>query len=177
MKLKRKKLKFSGKIFSLYEETWSDGEKEFYREIIEHPGAVGILPYDKENVYLVQQFRQAVKTELLEIPAGLLENGENPESAALRETKEEIGLEVKKLYRLAAVYSSPGFTNEIIWLYAGFVDPGSKVKQNLDYDEKLEVFKISHELFFKMIESGTIADSKTLIAGLLFKEKLKSLLP
>lgn len=88
------------------------------REIVEHPGAAATVPLDdKGRLYLVRQYRDAVGESMLEIPAGKLHPGEDPEKCARRELREELGLVPGRLTHLATFFSSPGFCDEIMHVY------------------------------------------------------------
>jgi len=133
------------------------------REIVDHPGGVAILALDEENnVLTVTQYRYAYGKTLLEIPAGKLEYGEEPYSAAMRELREETGATTDKLIPLGEVYPTPGFCNEIIRLYLaknlswGEMDP--------DEDEFLHVERIPFTVMLDRVLSGEITDGKTAIA-------------
>lgn len=135
------------------------------REIVNHPGGVGILALDQDNnVLTVTQYRYAYQQALLEIPAGKLERGEDPYQAALRELKEETGASTEKLTPLGNVYPSPGFCDEIIRLYLakdltwGEMDP--------DDDEFLDVQRIPFSTLADQVLCGEITDAKTCIAVL-----------
>lgn len=137
------------------------------REIVEHAGGVGVLCVKDGSVALVRQFRYAYGEELLEIPAGKLEVGEDPVIGAKRELSEETGLEAENLHLLATLYPSPGYTNEIIYIYEAV---GLKEgKQHLDQGEFLRVEYVPLEEAYRMAESGVIRDGKTLVA--LLKKK------
>lgn len=164
--LKKKEIVYNGRIIRLYIEEWIEEGKKQVREIIEHPGASAVLPIEDDTVYLVKQFRHATKSYFLEIPAGLIDNGEKPEETAIREVKEEIGAEVIRLNKIAEIYSSPGFTNEILHLYIADVKKVNS-ELELDSDEHLEVLPVKLKEFYRMIQNNEIKDSKTLIAGLL----------
>jgi 8-oxo-dGTP pyrophosphatase MutT (NUDIX family) len=89
--------------------------------MIRHPGAAAVVPFlDPRTILLVRQFRHAAGGFLLEIPAGKLDPGEPPEVCAARETEEEVGYRAGRLEKLGAILTTPGFTDEIIHLYAGF---------------------------------------------------------
>ena len=137
---------------------------ESYREIVEHGGAVAIVPLEGEQVYFVRQYRKPVEKILLEIPAGRLEPGENPEECARRELAEEIGFWPRRLQQLAFFYSSPGFTNEILYLY--LAQELEEQQAEKDAGEFLEIVKIPFSEALKKISSGEIIDGKTM-AGLL----------
>ncbi|TZE83428.1 NUDIX hydrolase [Calorimonas adulescens] len=131
------------------------------REIVEHKGAVAVVPITIDNkVVMVKQYRKPAEDELWEIPAGKLEAGEQPEECAKRELEEETGYsgEIKKIYEF---YTSPGFSDEYIYLYlaTGLV-PG---KQHLDPDELLDMQEFSMEEIKDMLTSGAIRDAKTII--------------
>ncbi|MHB8160009.1 MAG: NUDIX domain-containing protein [Thermoleophilia bacterium] len=94
-----------------------DGQRTI-REVMEHPGAAVIVPVDGEGtVHLVRQYRDAIGQQLLEVPAGKLDPGEDPADCARRELREELGLTAGKLTRLTAFYSSPGFCDEILHVF------------------------------------------------------------
>ena len=137
------------------------------REYIEHPGGVGILAINNGFVYLVEQYRYPFKTDLLEIPAGKLDKNEDPEKAAKRELKEELGLVAKNLVHLGDIYPSVGYTNEIIHLY--FTNDFDQEVQNLDSDEFINIKKISLKEFDLIIKNNKIKDAKTIAAYLMYK--------
>jgi ADP-ribose pyrophosphatase len=135
------------------------------REIVEHRGAVAIVALDEDdNVLLVRQFRKPVESELLEIPAGTLEPGEEPESCALRELEEETGYNAGRLERILGFYSSPGFCSEYIHIY--FATDLMRSKAKASADESIEVVKVPFSKALEMVLSGEICDAKTII-GLL----------
>lgn len=103
------------------------------REIVEHPGAAAIVPLDGGNVRFVSQYRDAVDRQLLEIPAGKLKPGEIPRECALRELEEELGVTAGRMTHMATFYSSPGFCDEIMYMYlAEELRPG---ENSLDREE------------------------------------------
>ena len=106
---------YEGAMVDLVVERWGESE----REIVKHPGAVAIVAIDREDrLWLVRQRREAVRKELLELPAGLVEDGEEPLASAKRELKEECGLEGGEWRELGAFYTSPGFADERIVVFA-----------------------------------------------------------
>jgi 8-oxo-dGTP pyrophosphatase MutT (NUDIX family) len=112
--------RYEGKILTVRSETFrhEDGE-EVTREIVRHQGAVGVVAHDGERIYLVRQPREAVGSpDLLELPAGKLDvEGETPLECAQRELAEEIGKSAGDWRELKSFYTSPGFTNERVWLF------------------------------------------------------------
>ena len=107
---------------------------------------------------------------IYEIPAGKLEKGENPDLTIIRELAEEIGVVPKKIEKVGIMYSSPGFTNEIIHLY--FVNEFEFTKTNPDEDEFLEIIKINKVKAYEMIKEGKIVDGKTICCLLQIKERI-----
>src|SRR6266498_5092256 len=105
---------YEGKLFDVTLERWGEHE----REIVEHPGAVAIVAIDREDMLtLVRQRREAVCKELLELPAGTLEEGEAPLESARRELEEETGLTGGTWREAAAFYTTPGFCRERMHLF------------------------------------------------------------
>jgi len=131
---------WEGEIFSVRRERWrhADGE-EVSREVVEHPGAVGVVAYDDEHVYLVRQPREATgDPALLELPAGKLDvEGEPPLETAKRELGEEINKAAAHWTEVKAFWSSPGLTDERVTIYAatGLSDAGVEP----DAGERIEV--------------------------------------
>lgn len=157
---------FNGKILKLRvdEVMLSNGDKTT-REIVEHNGAVAIIPLiDEERMFLVKQFRKAIEKELIELPAGKIEKEEDPKECALRELEEEIGYKAGHIQKLLSIYTSPGFSNEIIHIYvAGDL---KKTKINRDDDELMDIIEVSINEAKNMMDEGKIMDAKT-ITGIL----------
>ena len=143
---------------------YDDGE-EAEREIVEHPGAVGVVAHDGETLYLVRQPREAVDDPaLLEVPAGKLdEEGESPLDTAQRELAEEIGKGARTWQHLTSFHTSPGFTNEECHLFMAtdLYDESSET----DEDERIEIVELPLSRLDETIRD--CRDSKTLI-GLLW---------
>ncbi|ENR2669463.1 NUDIX hydrolase [Staphylococcus pseudintermedius] len=155
---------YKGKIIEVEKHKVSLPNNETaYREVVKHNGAVAICALTPDQqVILVKQYRKALEQELLEIPAGKLEPGEDRESAAMRELEEETGYKVKKLTLIGEVYGTPGFSNEKISVY--FADNLVEGKVNLDEDEFVEKVLYSLDDVKKAVEARTIEDAKTFIA-------------
>ena len=132
------------------------------REVIEHSGGSAIVCERDGKILLVKQYRYPYAEELLEIPAGKLNDGETPEQTAIRELEEEGGMKAERVEKMFDVYPSPGYTDEIIRIYKA-VNP-KKTQMNLDEDEFLTGEWIEKEKLKQMIENGQIKDAKTLIA-------------
>ena len=134
------------------------------REVVEHSGAVSVLPVDREgNVYLVRQYRHAVGESLLEAPAGLMEAGETPEEAALRELREETGARGTVTF-VGDYLPTPGYCEEVIHLFFAAVE--SFGQTDPDEDEFLQTEVLSSEEFLRQTRNGTIRDGKTLALAL-----------
>lgn len=139
------------------------------RECVDHPGGVAVIGVtDDDMVVLVRQFRYPYKETIYEIPAGKLEKGEDPFEAGKREFKEETGGVAEEYISLGEIYPSPGYTNEIIRLYAA--KNITFEEQNLDDDEFLQVCQISFDELIRRIMSGEIKDAKTIAAAFKLKE-------
>ncbi len=142
------------------------------REVVNHRPAVGILPVlDDGRLLLVQQYRYAVNEDCWEIPAGLINRGEQPRQAARRECREETGFYPGKLQSLGWVYTSPGYSTEKIYLY---VATGLKAcaGQKLDDDEFLVAHKLTLAKALRMVNQGEIVDSKTILVLLWAKSNI-----
>lgn len=135
------------------------------REVVEYPGAVTVVALTGDGeVLLVRQYRHAVGEELLELPAGKLEPGEDPERAARRELAEETGYTAAETRLLLSFYSTPGFTTEKMYLYlATGLAPGSP---DPDPDEFISVVRVKLARAREMIREGLIRDAKSIV-GLL----------
>ena len=141
------------------------GGRKTTREIVEHGECVAVVAIDAEsNVILVSQFRKPVEKELLEIPAGGIEPGEDPVAAVRRELREEIGYLPRKVDRLGGFYSAPGFCTEYLYLYLA-TDLVPSPLQAED-TENIRLVRVPVSQITGLITSGTICDAKS-IAGLL----------
>jgi len=142
-----------------------DNGKEHVVELVVHPGAVCIVARPSPNeVLLIRQYRHATGKELLEIPAGTLNRGENPRDCAFRELEEETGYRAGKMIERARFYTTPGFTTEFMHLYeaSGLV----KTQTNFDEDEAIELDIVPSMQALQMIDDGRIEDAKSIL-GLL----------
>ena len=163
---------YEGKILNLRKDTVEikDG-KLASREIIEHNGAVAILAVTDDNrIVMVSQYRKACEKELLEIPAGKLEKGEDPKDAALRELKEETGYVPGTVEYMTRFYNAAGYSSEMITLY--MCRDLIKGEASPDEDEDIELSEIDIDTLYDMCLKGEIEDSKTIIGVLMAKEKM-----
>ncbi len=150
------------------------GGAEVVREVVDHPGAVVVVALDgQDRIVLAHQYRHALGKELLELPAGLLEAGEDPLEAAQRELREEAGLEAGRWDRLGAFYSSPGFVHEL--LHAFLARDLVEVDRDLDDDEDIELEWVPRTALVRMptmVEDGKTLAAVTLAEALLCGERL-----
>ncbi|MBI4180974.1 MAG: NUDIX hydrolase [Chloroflexi bacterium] len=146
--------------------------RETTREIVEHSDCVAMVPVDGNgNLLLVKQFRQAVAKELLEIPAGGIDTGEDPITAVRREMQEETGYLPQKMERLGGFYSSPGFSTEYMHLYlATDLVPSQLYAEDT---ESIKLIPVSPAEIPRLIASGTICDAKSIIGLRAFLEGRK----
>lgn len=140
----------------------SDGHKSF-REVIRHPGGVVIVAEkDSETILMVKQFRYPLKQVSLELPAGKLEYGENPDDACKRELEEETGYIAKTWKSLGYIYTTPGICDEKLYLY--YAKDLTFTKPNPDEGEIIQAYECKIADLFQMIKNGAVNDSKTLCA-------------
>lgn len=141
--------------------------RESVREVVEHPGAVSILALTEKNeIILIRQWRHAVEAELLEMPAGTREQGEDEEATARRELREETGYEAGRIKRIAGFYSSSGFcTERITMFYATGCTP---VEHDADPDERTDVVLVPRSDAPRLLAEASeqLRDAKFLIGML-----------
>lgn len=157
---------YRGKILSLRIDTVDlPSGRQTKREIVEHGACTAIVALDSEdNVLLVKQYRKPVERELLEIPAGGVDPGEEPIDSAGRELEEETGYAAGRWEKLGSFYTSPGFCTEEMHVYlARGLSPAVR---DADDDESIEVVRVPLSNIPELINSGDICDGKS-IAGLL----------
>lgn len=153
---------YSGRIFDLRIDEVREGDVEYEREVVVHSGSAVIAPtFADGTIALVRQYRHAAGKYLLELPAGTLSEGEDPEVGARRELEEEIGVVAEKIEKLCEFYVSPGFLTEKMHLFAA--SGLTETAQNLDDDEFVEIERYSLPELTEMIRTGKIEDAKTII--------------
>ena len=137
-------------------------------ELIRHPGAAAIVPCASDppgadpTILLIRQYRYATGGQLWEIPAGTLDPGEDPEACARRELLEETGVTADRLQRLTSIWTTPGFTTEVIHLYlATGLTAGEPSRER---DEFIEVVPQPLSRVLELIRDGAIVDAKTVVA-------------
>jgi ADP-ribose pyrophosphatase len=160
-KVLSRNLIYRGKILDLRVDNirLASGRKTM-REVVEHEPAVAIIPLTEANeVLLVKQYRYPLDQEILEIPAGIVEEGETFKDTAIRELQEEIGYYPGKLEEVGRFYTSPGFSDEVIALFlAQNLSPFSLEQ---DEDEDIEVKAVPVKKISALLKDGSIRDCKT----------------
>ncbi len=165
---------YEGKIITLrVEQVELPDGNQATRELIQHPGAVSIIPITADGkIVLVEQYRKALERTLIEIPAGKIDPGEEPAVTAIRELEEETGYGAKEFTYIQSFATSPGFADEVIHMY---------LAQNLyaienpaagDEDEFIGLLEVTLEEAEEMVVSGKIYDAKTAFAVLYAKNLL-----
>src|SRR5215207_311433 len=146
---------YNGKVFDIRIDEIRDGDVEYKREIVVHKGSCVVIPvFEDGTAALVRQYRHAAGKYLLEICAGTLNAGEDPEIGARRELEEEIGVTANKIEKLTEFYVSPGFLTEKMHVYlaTGLTEVGQKLEE----DEILTIEQHSFPALFEMVRDGGI---------------------
>jgi ADP-ribose pyrophosphatase len=140
-------------------------------DIIEHVGSVILVPVDADgNLHFVRQYRHAAQLELLELPAGTLEVGEDPAECANRELREEIGMSAANITEIGSFYLAPGYSTELMHVY--LAKDLNHDPLEADADEYLDVIHIPVTEAYRMASAGEMQDAKSLAALLLAKAYL-----
>ncbi len=162
---------YKGKIIDveLLTVTLPDG-KQATRDIVRHPGASAVVALNENGeMFMVRQFRKPLEAVSLEIPAGKLDRGEDPLDCARRELKEETGLSAESLIHVVSVHSTPGFSDEVLHIYAAtHLSEGDSCA---DEDEFISSEKYTVQQLLYMILEGKITDAKSII-GVFIAEKI-----
>jgi ADP-ribose pyrophosphatase len=154
---------YKGKIITVErDEVLLPNGRQATREVVRHTGGSGIVCEKDGKILLVKQFRYPFNRELLEIPAGKLNEGEDPATSAIRELEEEGGIIAGRVVKLFDVYPTPAYDDEIIRIYQAFDLSESEV--HLDEDEFLTSVWMEKDKLKDMIKNGEIKDAKTIIA-------------
>lgn len=154
---------FEGSIIDLQvDEVSLPNGKVSKREIVKHPGAVAIIAITEDKkIVLVKQYRKPLEKHLIEIPAGKIDNNEQPLVAAIRELEEETGYTTKELSFVTSFYTSPGFANELVHIY--ITDTLEKLETPVagDEDEFIEIIEVTLDEAKRYVEDEEIHDAKT----------------
>lgn len=157
------KIVYDGKVITVRaDEVEIEGGRKSFREVVEHSGGVVIVAVKGDSILFVKQFRYPIKEVMLELPAGKLEIGENPDEACERELEEETGYRAKHWKTLGYIYTSIGFCNEKLYLY--LAEDLEFVGEHPDDGEILENYEYKIAEVEKMILNGEITDAKTICA-------------
>jgi ADP-ribose pyrophosphatase len=171
-KLLKSEAVFSGRAFKIRRDTLELPDRRTTRlDIVEHIGSVILVPLDENgNLLFVRQYRHAAGLDLLELPAGTLDEGEEPDACAHRELREETGMRAESVRELGSFYLAPGYSTELmhVFLATGLhPDP-----LEADEDEFLSVERLSIEQAFGLASKGDLPDAKTLAALYLAQNQL-----
>lgn len=160
---------FKGKVIDLYLDTVIFPKQQVEMERINHPGGATVVPLLSDgSVILIKQYRHCIGDTIWEIPAGRLEQNENPLDCAKRELVEEVGFKATNIQKLTEIYSAPGYCNEVIYIFlATELVPD---KQKLEDDEIIKVVKLPFAKAIEKVKMGEITDAKTVVGLLLANE-------
>lgn len=165
---------YHGRAFNVRrDEVKLPNKRSMHVDVIEHPGAVTILPVDDEGrILFVRQYRHAVGTQLLELPAGTLDPDEQPDACALREIREETGFAAGKIVKLGEFFLAPGYSTEYMLVYLATNlnhDPLPK-----DKDEFITLEAIPVKKAYELAMNGELMDGKSLAALLLAQPYIRN---
>ena len=165
---------YDGEVFKVAESTFADPDGALLqRQIVQHIGAVAVVPVDGDDVILVRQFRVPVEESLLEIPAGRRDvAGEPPAETARRELIEEAGLDCESLEEVAEFYNSPGFCDELSHLFIATGLSAAPRQPDGAEEEWMTIERVPLREAAAMIDRGEIRDAKTIIGVLLAIRRL-----
>lgn len=167
------KIVYSGRVVRLRID-YLTGEGRKIREVVEHPGAVAILPLvSRDSALLIRQYRHPINEWILEIPAGTLKKRESPERCALRELEEETGYRAGILKKMLTIYTSPGYSTESIHIFIAY--QLEKSAQKLEEDEQLSIVEMGIDEAIRELSDCKVADSKTLLTLLYYKHVYREL--
>lgn len=171
-----KKTSYRGRIFDIEQlRVRLPDEREQVYDLVNHRDSVTILPLDDENkIWFVRQFRMGCQCDLLELPAGVINDGESAEECARREIREEVGYSADSLLKIGEIYLAPGYINEKNHIFLARQLKNDPLQQ--DEDEFLERISIPLEEAYMLARAGNITDSKSLAALLLAESHLRALL-
>ncbi len=165
---------FKGRAFEIHQLTvlLPDGRTHVF-DLVQHHDSISVIPVDEEgNILFVSQYRAGARADLLELPAGVLEEGENPLEGAGREIREETGMAAGRLVELGKAYLAPGYSSECMFFYLATGLYSAPLEA--DADEFLSLVRLPVAEVYRMARSGEFQDSKTL-AALMLAEKHLSL--
>jgi ADP-ribose pyrophosphatase len=167
------KLSYDGPLFRVYTDEILENGRRVRRDVVRHNGSIVILAIDDTkskrdpSIVMERQYRHAAKEYLLEVPAGKLEEGEDPLAGAKRELLEETGFRAARWRKLVRYLASPGFLGE--WMQVFLAEGLTVGEAQPEYDEQLEIEMMPLSKLLGMIEAGKVHDGKTLISVMLYE--------
>jgi len=172
------KLSYEGPLFRVYTDEILEKGRRVMRDVVRHNGSIVILAIDDSKskrdplIVMEVQYRHAAKEYLLEVPAGKLEEGEDPLAGAKRELLEETGFRAARWRKMVRYFASPGFLGE--WMQVFIAEGLTLGEAQPEYDEQLEIEMIPLSKLLVMIEEGKLHDGKTLISVMLYDRLRRS---
>ena len=162
---------YEGAILNLRRDKVTVRTGTAYREIVEHNGGAVIVAITDDNkVVMVKQYSASTRRNMLELPAGKIDKGEDPMAAAIRELKEETGYTPGKTVHLISSYPSVGYTEEMLHIYlCTELEPG---ETHFDENEALDILEYEFDTLMEMIRNGELKDGKTQLGLLMAKQVL-----
>ena len=163
---------FSGHVFSVRRDCVAEpGGVIAERDIVVHPGSVVVMPvFPDGSILLIRQYRHAAGDFLWELVAGRVDRGESPAAAAHRELAEETGYAARRMRQLLAIFPSPGFVSELMWIFAATQLTAGAARP--EEDERISARKFSLASAERMIRRGTLRDAKSIAAILYYSRFL-----
>jgi ADP-ribose pyrophosphatase len=162
---------YEGRVFNVrLDQIRLPNRRLIQADIIEHHNSVAIIPVDYDgNVWFVRQYRYPAEKNLLELPAGVMDENETPVQSAQRELREETGMAAERLTLLGEFYLAPGYSTEYMHVFLAEDLRPSPLSPNVD--EFIDLEKISYDQILHMINNGDIYDAKSLAALFLWNMK------
>jgi ADP-ribose diphosphatase len=172
--IKSRRKVFEGKVVTLELQQVELGDgRNVQQEVVVHHESVSMIPIDEQGrIILVRQFRAPAQSDLLETPAGSLDEGEKPEAAAQRELQEEIGALAGRLELLGSFYLAPGYCTEFMYVYLATDLSDSSLEA--DEDELIEIERVTLEDAIRLIAEGSIRDAKSIAGILLYRDRIRT---
>jgi ADP-ribose pyrophosphatase len=163
---------YRGKVFSVRQDRIRlAGGKQARLDIIDHPASVTIIPVDDGgDIWFVRQYRHAAGVDLLELPAGTSDPGEDPRDCALRECREEVGMSPGRLTLIGECWLAPGYANEYMFFF--LAEDLSPMPLAPDEDEEIEALRLSRDEAMAMAARGELKDAKTMVGLFLLANRL-----
>lgn len=153
--------------FAIQYDTIEEGGKEYPYSYVEFKECVGILPFVDDHILLINQYRHSLKKDVLEIPGGSLEKGEDPKACAIRELREETGYECKEIHSLGFFYPSPGASNEKCYLF--YAVCGKHSDTQLEPLERINQVVVATGEFERLIRNNEFQHSMGIVAWMKYK--------